>query len=229
MRGAARGGPGSGRLSPVNPERPPREPAHPDLSGSQKSEVVLACIFPSQVFALAPERVFYMCLSPVDVDHVQTRWGVGTWGPLPKDPPLEEIDRLYHEVNGEDRMRLESIQRTVRSRFSPRGHFLTWSNRTGSSTATSRGDWCPMAKRYDVIIVGGGHNGLTCAAYLARAGVDVLVLERRHIVGGPCAEYEYFPGFRLRSPTLPARWSPRWSPISSWSDLDSPSRNPTRR
>ena len=46
-------------------------------------------------------------------------------------------------------------------------------------------------KRYDVVVVGGGHNGLACAAYLgARAGLRVLVCERRHIVGGPCAEYE---------------------------------------
>ena len=104
-------------IAAVNPDRPPREPTHPDLSGGQESEVVLACIFPSQVFALAPERVFYMCLSPVDVDNVQTRWGVGTWGPLPKDPPLEVIDRLYHEVNNEDKLRLESIQKTVGSRF----------------------------------------------------------------------------------------------------------------
>lgn len=104
-------------IAPVNPEHPQREPHHPDLSGNQRSEVVLACVFPSQVFALAPERVFYMCLSPVDVDNVQTRWGVGTWAPLPKDPPLEEIDRLYHEVNNEDKMRLESIQTTLRSRY----------------------------------------------------------------------------------------------------------------
>ena len=101
----------------VHPERPPREPRHPDLSGDKTREVVLAGIFPSQVFALAPERVFYMCLSPVDVNHVQPRWGVGTWGALPKDPPLEEIDRLYHEVNAEDQIRLESIQTTLRSRF----------------------------------------------------------------------------------------------------------------
>ena len=101
----------------VHPDRPPREPHHPDLSGDQRREIVLAGIFPSQVMALAPERVFYMCLSPVDVDNVQTRWGVGTWGPLPKDPPLEEINRLYHEVNAEDKLRLESIQKTLRSRY----------------------------------------------------------------------------------------------------------------
>jgi len=52
-----------------------------------------------------------------------------------------------------------------------------------------------MAKRYDTIVVGGGHNGLACAAYLARAGRDVLVLERRHVLGGAAVSEEVFPGF----------------------------------
>jgi len=50
---------------------------------------------------------------------------------------------------------------------------------------------------YDAIIVGAGHNGLTCAAYLARAGQRVLVLERRHVVGGAAVSEEVFPGFRF--------------------------------
>ena len=52
-----------------------------------------------------------------------------------------------------------------------------------------------MTKSYDAIIVGGGHNGLTCAAYLAKAGRDVLVLERRHLVGGAAVSEEIYPGF----------------------------------
>jgi phytoene dehydrogenase-like protein len=51
--------------------------------------------------------------------------------------------------------------------------------------------------KYDVIIIGGGHNGLTAAAYLARAGRKVLVLERRHVVGGAAVTEEVFPGFRF--------------------------------
>ncbi|GAB5414604.1 MAG: NAD(P)/FAD-dependent oxidoreductase [Congregibacter sp.] len=49
---------------------------------------------------------------------------------------------------------------------------------------------------YDVIVVGAGHNGLTCAAYLARAGKQVLVLERRDVVGGAVLTEEFHPGFR---------------------------------
>ncbi len=41
-------------------------------------------------------------------------------------------------------------------------------------------------RRYDAVVVGGGHNGLTAAAYLGRAGLSVLVVERREIVGGCC-------------------------------------------
>lgn len=52
---------------------------------------------------------------------------------------------------------------------------------------------------YDVIIVGGGHNGLVSAAYLARTGLRVLVLERRATVGGAVATEELFPGFRISS------------------------------
>jgi phytoene dehydrogenase-like protein len=48
---------------------------------------------------------------------------------------------------------------------------------------------------FDAIIVGGGHNGLVCAAYLAKAGKKVLVLEQRHILGGAAASDEIFPGF----------------------------------
>src|SRR5256885_5834229 len=51
--------------------------------------------------------------------------------------------------------------------------------------------------KYDVIVIGGGHNGLTTAAFLARAGKNVLVLERRHVLGGAACTEEVFPGFRF--------------------------------
>jgi phytoene dehydrogenase-like protein len=49
----------------------------------------------------------------------------------------------------------------------------------------------------DVIVIGGGHNGLVCATYLAKAGLDVLVLERRSVVGGAAVTEESWPGYRV--------------------------------
>ena len=49
---------------------------------------------------------------------------------------------------------------------------------------------------YDAVVIGGGHNGLVCAAYLAGAGLKVRVLERRGIVGGAAVTEEFHPGFR---------------------------------
>jgi phytoene dehydrogenase-like protein len=51
--------------------------------------------------------------------------------------------------------------------------------------------------KYDAIVIGGGHNGLTAAAYLGRAGRRVLVLERRHVLGGAAVTEEVFPGFQF--------------------------------
>ena len=53
-----------------------------------------------------------------------------------------------------------------------------------------------MAKSYDAVVIGAGHNGLTAAAYLGSAGLDVLVLERREVVGGAAVTEEFHPGFR---------------------------------
>lgn len=60
----------------------------------------------------------------------------------------------------------------------------------GGAPATGGGSW-------DAIVVGGGHNGLTTGAYLARAGLRTLILERRHILGGACVTEEVWPGARV--------------------------------
>ncbi|MFI4904366.1 MAG: FAD-dependent oxidoreductase, partial [Burkholderiales bacterium] len=50
--------------------------------------------------------------------------------------------------------------------------------------------------RHDVVVIGGGHNGLVCAAYLAAGGQSVCVVERRDVVGGAAVTEEFHPGFR---------------------------------
>lgn len=55
----------------------------------------------------------------------------------------------------------------------------------------------PKTTKYDAIIIGGGHNGLVTASYLAKKGLSVLVLERRHIIGGAAVTEEIIPGFKF--------------------------------
>lgn len=53
-----------------------------------------------------------------------------------------------------------------------------------------------MTQRYDAVIIGGGHNGLVCAFYLARSGLKVRIVERRDVIGGAAVTEEFHPGFR---------------------------------
>src|SRR5271166_2873626 len=64
-----------------------------------------------------------------------------------------------------------------------------------SEAASSRKSVAELQQR-DVVIIGGGHNGLVCAYYLAASGLSVTVLERRHVVGGAAVTEEFHPGFR---------------------------------
>src|SRR5256712_12996032 len=56
-----------------------------------------------------------------------------------------------------------------------------------------------MAQRYDAIVIGGGHNGLVTAAYLARARKKVVVLERRHVLGGAAVTGGPYPGLKFHA------------------------------
>ena len=89
-----------------------------------------------------------------------------------------------------------------------------------------------MSAFHDLIVIGGGHNGLVTAAYAARAGLKVLVLERREVLGGACVTEEVWPGWRswrgsfARSePTGAPQWkfSPA-PPIRFWTAGSNPRR-----
>jgi phytoene dehydrogenase-like protein len=63
-----------------------------------------------------------------------------------------------------------------------------------------------MAESFDAVIIGAGHNGLTCAAYLARAGLKVCVLERRSVIGGAAVTEEVWPGYRVSVASYVMSW-----------------------
>jgi phytoene dehydrogenase-like protein len=68
----------------------------------------------------------------------------------------------------------------------------------------------PVNETFDAIIVGGGHNGLVAACYLARDGLKVKVLEGRATVGGACGTFEFLPGYRTAFPNSPGSFEPRF-------------------
>ena len=80
-----------------------------------------------------------------------------------------------------------------------------------------RRDMASTDKSYDVIVVGGGHNGLVNGAYLAKAGLKVLILERRHLVGGAAITEELRPGFHFTSFPTPSACSAPTSSTTSTS------------
>jgi phytoene dehydrogenase-like protein len=82
----------------------------------------------------------------------------------------------------------------------------------------------PASHRSDALIIGGGHNGLVCAAYLAAGGLSVRVLERRGVVGGAAVTEEFHPGFRnsvaaytvsLLNPKVIRAWMPTASSLNA--------------
>ncbi|XP_024520845.1 pyridine nucleotide-disulfide oxidoreductase domain-containing protein 2 [Selaginella moellendorffii] len=82
------------------------------------------------------------------------------------------------------------------SEFSSSSQMRNFSTNLVSDAAEKGSGWIAQRK-WDALVVGGGHNGLTAAAYLARAGLAVAVLERRHVLGGAAVTEEIVPGFKF--------------------------------
>ncbi|MCL7046264.1 hypothetical protein MKW94_001742 [Papaver nudicaule] len=72
-----------------------------------------------------------------------------------------------------------------------------WRRYLSGNNGVSRAASLASGKKWDAVIIGGGHNGLTAAAYLARSGLSVAVLERRHLIGGAAVTEELIPGFKF--------------------------------
>ncbi|MDZ4735879.1 MAG: aromatic ring-hydroxylating dioxygenase subunit alpha [Rhodospirillaceae bacterium] len=116
--------------SPIAPEEPAREPSHPDLTDKERKTVFMICLYPSLVIALAPDRVFYMAISPIETGRVLTRWGVASYGEEFTNSSRKKISAFYDLVNQEDRVRLESIQRAVGSSYANTRSRRSWLERT---------------------------------------------------------------------------------------------------
>ena len=111
---------GSRALSDAIAESP-FEPHHPELREEHRSYFSMIGVFPAQMLALAPDRVFYMCLIPESVGQVRTKWGVACFDQALPRRTAEVLEALYRRINAEDRMRLESAHGSLRSRFAAPG------------------------------------------------------------------------------------------------------------
>ncbi len=100
---------------------PDRGPYHPDLTEDEKRNTILFCPYPSFVAALAPNYTFYLCLRPLGPDHVGVRWGVAGFRDDPESAEVQAYVQLVRDVNNEDREKLETLQKALKTRHFSHG------------------------------------------------------------------------------------------------------------
>jgi len=99
------------------PDFPQRAPFHPDLSEDERKQSLLFCVYPSFVATTAPNCTLFMCLRPDGVDRVAIRWGVIGHSEDPKAPEVQTYIDIAQAFNAEDREKLETLQKGLKSRF----------------------------------------------------------------------------------------------------------------
>jgi choline monooxygenase len=102
-------------------EESPFEPHHPELSDKHQEEFCMIGLFPAQMIALAPDRIFYMCLTPLGPDRLHSKWGVACYDHNLSTEAAAGIEGIYQTINAEDRIRLERVQTSLKSRFARSG------------------------------------------------------------------------------------------------------------
>ncbi|MSP82115.1 MAG: aromatic ring-hydroxylating dioxygenase subunit alpha [Alphaproteobacteria bacterium] len=110
----------TGYVSWYDPAYPARGPWHTDLTEPETRRTMMVWVYPCHVVALAPNMVTYMCLRPKAAGEVAIRWGIATLDPNTPHERLESSIALARAYNGEDKVRLERLQRGLGSRFMAR-------------------------------------------------------------------------------------------------------------
>ena len=96
---------------------PQRKPYHVDVTDAEKRMSMMYCVYPSHVVGLYGSGVIYMCLRPRSAGQVVTRWGFASFDPKPPRKIVKGALDLYETINREDREKLESLQRGLKSSF----------------------------------------------------------------------------------------------------------------
>lgn len=107
----------TGYKAHYNPSTPERGPFHADLTKEEQRFSGLYCIYPNLVFSVAPHFTLFLCLRPAGADAVALRWGVAGVLTNPEDPGVHSYLKLCNEFNAEDRAKLETMQRAMKTRY----------------------------------------------------------------------------------------------------------------
>jgi len=105
----------SGYWARYNPDYPERKPYPPELTAEETRQSPMFCINPNHVVGLATNACVYMCLRPLGPDHVGIRWGVISTA-QPEDESATNYVKLCHEFNEEDKAKLETLQKGLKTR-----------------------------------------------------------------------------------------------------------------
>lgn len=100
-----------------DPDLPDRGPFHEDLTADEKRNSLLTCAYPSFLLSVATHYTLFLCLRPLGPDQVAIRWGVAGFNPDPEDAGTKEYVKLSADFNAEDREKLETLTKALKSRY----------------------------------------------------------------------------------------------------------------
>ncbi len=107
----------TGYHSFYDPKWPDRGPFHEDLTEEERRNSLLTCAYPSFLISVATHYTLFLCLRPLDPEHVAIRWGVAGLDPDPEDQNTKDYVRLCRDFNAEDQQKLEALNRAMKSRY----------------------------------------------------------------------------------------------------------------